>query len=30
MNSFILQTFNGITYAPLLFLLASGFTLTLV
>jgi branched-chain amino acid transport system permease protein len=28
MNSFILQTFNGITYAALLFLLASGFTLT--
>lgn len=28
MNSFILQTFNGISYAALLFLLASGFTLT--
>lgn len=28
MNSFVLQTFNGITYAALLFLLASGFTLT--
>jgi branched-chain amino acid transport system permease protein len=28
MNSFVLQTFNGISYAALLFLLASGFTLT--
>ena len=28
MNSFALQTFNGITFAALLFLLASGFTLT--
>ena len=28
MNSFILQTFNGVSYAALLFLLASGFTLT--
>ncbi len=28
MNSFILQTFNGISYAALLFLLASGFTIT--
>ncbi len=28
MNSFILQTLNGISYAALLFLLASGFTLT--
>jgi branched-chain amino acid transport system permease protein len=28
MTSFILQTFNGISYAALLFLLASGFTLT--
>ena len=28
MDSFILQTINGISYAALLFLLASGFTLT--
>ena len=28
MHSFILQTINGISYAALLFLLASGFTLT--
>jgi len=28
MDSFILQTLNGISYAALLFLLASGFTLT--
>lgn len=28
MNAFVLQTFNGISYAALLFLLASGFTLT--
>jgi branched-chain amino acid transport system permease protein len=28
MDSFILQTLNGISYASLLFLLASGFTLT--
>lgn len=28
MSSFILQTLNGISYAALLFLLASGFTLT--
>lgn len=28
MDSFILQTLNGISYSALLFLLASGFTLT--
>jgi branched-chain amino acid transport system permease protein len=28
MSSFILQTFNGISYSALLFLVASGFTLT--